>query len=55
MRNIYSCVGFMQLGQMFDLHQTGRSSFAFSVLQENKDVPARDPTSLGEFTERRMS
>lgn len=55
MRIIYSCMGSRWLGQMFDLHQTGRSSFAFLMLQENKDAPARDPTALGEFMEGRMS
>lgn len=29
-------VGSVWLGQMFDLQQTGRSSFAFLMLQENK-------------------
>lgn len=52
---IYSCMGSTWLGQVFDLHQTGRSSFAFLMLQENKDAPARDPTPLGEFMEGRMS
>lgn len=55
MRAVYSCMGSVWLGQMFDLHQTGRSSFAFLMLQENKDAPAREPTALGEFTEGRMS